>query len=40
MSSKNSAFALLNLAGLLVAVGTGVWRPKQIYDYGCFPIAA
>ena len=34
------AFAVLNLAGLLVAVGTGAWRLKQIYDYGYFPIAA
>lgn len=23
-----------------MAVGTGVWRLKQIYDYGYFPIAA
>jgi len=34
------AFAVLNLAGLVVAVGTGAWRLKQIYDYGYFPIAA
>ncbi len=34
------AFAVLNLAGLLVAVGTGAWRLKQIYEYGYFPIAA
>jgi hypothetical protein len=34
------AFAVLNLTGLLVAVGTGAWRLKQIYDYGYFPIAA
>jgi hypothetical protein len=34
------AFAVLNLAGLLVAVVTGAWRLKQIYEYGYFPIAA
>ena len=34
------AFAVLNLTGLVVAVGTGAWRLKQIYDYGYFPIAA
>ena len=34
------AFAVLNLAGLVVAVGTGAWRLKQIYDYSYFPIAA
>jgi len=33
-------FAVLNLAGLAVAVSTGAWRLKQIYDYGYFPIAA
>jgi len=33
-------FAILNLTGLLVAVATGVWRLKQIYLYGYFPIAA
>jgi hypothetical protein len=33
-------FAVLNLAGLVVAAGTGAWRLKQIYDYGYFPIAA
>ena len=32
-------FAILNCAGLLVAVATGVWRLKQIYLYGYFPIA-
>jgi len=34
------AFAVLNLAGLVIAVGTGAWRLKQIYEYGYFPIAA
>ena len=32
-------FAVLNFAGLVVAVATGVWRLKQIYQYGYFPIA-
>jgi hypothetical protein len=32
-------FAVLNFAGLVVAVVTGVWRLKQIYQYGYFPIA-
>jgi hypothetical protein len=31
-------FANLNLAGLVWAVATGVWRLKQIYDYGYFPV--
>ena len=30
-------FATLNLAGLVVAVFTGKWYLKQIYDYGYFP---
>jgi hypothetical protein len=34
------AFALLNAGGLVVAVVTGAWRLKQIYQYGYFPIAA
>jgi hypothetical protein len=32
-------FAVLNFAGLSVAVTTGAWRLKQIYAYGYFPIA-
>jgi hypothetical protein len=32
-------FAVLNLAGLVVAVVTGEWRLKQIYEYGYFPLA-
>ncbi len=32
-------FAVLNFAGLAVAVGTGAWRLKQIYEYGYFPLA-
>jgi len=31
-------FALLNLAGLVVAVSTGVWMLKQIYNYTYFPL--
>jgi hypothetical protein len=33
------AFALLNIAGLLVAITTGDWRLKQIYQYAYFPVA-
>ncbi len=33
------SFAILNFAGLSVAVATGAWRLKQIYLYGYFPIA-
>jgi hypothetical protein len=33
------AFALLNIAGLVVAITTGEWRLKQLYQYGYFPIA-
>jgi hypothetical protein len=33
------AFALLNIAGLAYAVGTGEWRLKQMYDAAYFPIA-
>ncbi len=33
-------FALLNFAGLAVAVITGTWWLKQIYQYGYFPVAA
>ena len=31
-------FALLNLAGLVIAVFTGVWYLKQIYQYAYFPV--
>jgi len=31
-------FALLNLAGLAIAVWTGVWYLKQIYAYAYFPV--
>jgi hypothetical protein len=33
------AFAVLNIAGLLVAVVTGGWMLKQIYAWGYFPLA-
>jgi hypothetical protein len=32
-----ASFAVLNLIGLAVAVSTGHWRLKQIYDYGYLP---
>jgi hypothetical protein len=32
-------FALLNITGLVVAIVTGRWYLKQIYDVGYFPIA-
>jgi hypothetical protein len=31
-------FVLLNIAGLVYATITGVWRLKQIYEYGYFPL--
>ncbi len=34
------SFALLNLAGLVVAVVTGVWYMKQIYNYAYLPLCA
>ena len=33
-------FALLNLAGLVIASVTGVWTMKQIYNYAYFPLCA
>jgi hypothetical protein len=33
-------FALLNLAGLVIAVVTGVWYMGQIYRYAYFPLCA
>jgi hypothetical protein len=33
------AFALLNIAGLAVAIATGEWRLKQMYQYLYLPIA-
>lgn len=32
-------FALLNIAGLLVAITSGTWMLKQIYAYAYFPLA-
>jgi hypothetical protein len=34
------SFALVNLAGLVIAAATGKWYMKQIYQYGYFPICA
>jgi hypothetical protein len=31
-------FATLNLAGLVIAVFTGKWNMKPVYDYGYFPL--
>jgi hypothetical protein len=33
-------FALMNLSGLVVAVVTGTWYLKQIYQYAYFPLCA
>lgn len=33
-------FALLNLAGLVIATATGVWTMKQLYQYVYFPLCA
>ncbi len=33
------AFALLNIVGMVVAIATGEWYLKQIYQYGYFPLA-
>jgi hypothetical protein len=32
-------FAVLNITGLVVAIGTGEWHLKEIYRYAYFPIA-
>lgn len=32
-------YAVLNAAGLVVAIATGRWQLRQIYDYAYFPIA-
>ncbi len=34
------SYALLNMAALVYAVATGVWRMKQIYFYGYAPLCA
>ncbi len=31
-------FALLNLAGLVIATATGIWTMKQLYQYVYFPL--
>ena len=36
--SEVIAFALLNITGLLMAIVTGTWRLRQIYDVAYFPI--
>jgi hypothetical protein len=33
-------FALLNLAGLVIAVATGLWTMKQLYQYAYLPLCA
>jgi len=33
-------FALLNLAGLVIAVVSGAWMMKQLYQYAYFPLCA
>jgi hypothetical protein len=33
------SFAVLNLAGLVYAVATGLWHLRQIYEYAYFPLA-
>jgi hypothetical protein len=33
------AFAAINLAGLVVAIATGRWLVREIYDYAYFPVA-
>ena len=38
--SAVAVFAVLNLAGLVVAVASGKWYLRQIYVYGYFPLAA
>jgi len=37
--SEAITFALLNIAGLIVAIVTGTWMLKEIYRYAYFPIA-
>ncbi len=37
--SEVITFALLNIVGLVVAIVTGEWHLKQIYNYAYFPIA-
>jgi hypothetical protein len=37
--SEVIVFAVLNVAGLVVAIGTGEWRLRQMYDAAYFPMA-
>jgi hypothetical protein len=37
--SEVVTFALLNVAGLVVAIATGRWYLKEIYRFGYFPLA-
>jgi hypothetical protein len=37
--SEVVTFGVLNIAGLCVAIVTGVWQLKQIYQFAYFPIA-
>lgn len=37
--SAVAVFALLNIAGLTIAVASGKWYLRQIYDYAYFPLA-
>jgi hypothetical protein len=37
--SEVVAFAVLNIAGLAMAIATGTWRLRQLYDAAYFPIA-
>jgi hypothetical protein len=36
--SEVIAFAVLNVAGLVMAIWTGAWRMRQLYDLAYFPI--
>jgi hypothetical protein len=36
--SEVVAFAVLNIAGLVLAIATGAWRLKELYRYAYFPI--
>src|SRR5437773_10857623 len=36
--SEVIAFAVLNVSGLIVAIATGAWRLRQMYDVAYFPI--
>jgi hypothetical protein len=36
--SEVIAFAVLNITGLVMAIATGAWRMRQLYDVAYFPI--